>query len=98
TVPHLQSYPLSFFFFFLLIRRPPRSTLFPYTTLFRSKNVLCLFAPFHQKNRYDLSCFFLDIYLPNLYCLLNYRKQCPVGFQDVKANSIRREVYCLLAK
>src|SRR6266699_5626750 len=34
-------YPLSHslyssFFFFLVIRRPPRSTLFPYTTLFRS--------------------------------------------------------------
>src|SRR5687768_17896856 len=30
-----------FFFFFLMIRRPPRSTLFPYTTLFRSPaNVL----------------------------------------------------------
>src|SRR5258707_13472496 len=27
---------LYFFFFFLMIRRPPRSTLFPYTTLFRS--------------------------------------------------------------
>src|SRR2546430_14726099 len=27
---------LSFLFFFLMIRRPPRSTLFPYTTLFRS--------------------------------------------------------------
>src|SRR2546429_2706011 len=27
----------SFFFFFLMIRRPPRSTLFPYTTLFRSR-------------------------------------------------------------
>src|SRR5207253_9296052 len=27
---------LIYFFFFLLIRRPPRSTLFPYTTLFRS--------------------------------------------------------------
>src|SRR2546422_10157920 len=35
------SFPLDrtlilFFFFFLMIRRPPRSTLFPYTTLFRS--------------------------------------------------------------
>src|SRR2546430_5962993 len=29
-------YFLFFFFFFLMIRRPPRSTLFPYTTLFRS--------------------------------------------------------------
>src|SRR2546430_9682069 len=28
--------PLSISFFFLMIRRPPRSTLFPYTTLFRS--------------------------------------------------------------
>src|SRR3989304_194234 len=33
-----QRIPLSclFVFFFLMIRRPPRSTLFPYTTLFRS--------------------------------------------------------------
>src|SRR6266487_6427275 len=30
------SYDVLFFFFFLMIRRPPRSTLFPYTTLFRS--------------------------------------------------------------
>src|SRR5690242_21459075 len=31
--------PVSLFFFFLLVRRPPRSTLFPYTTLFRSPSV-----------------------------------------------------------
>src|SRR5256885_9467311 len=31
------SVSLYFFFFFLMIRRPPRSTLFPYTTLFRSQ-------------------------------------------------------------
>src|SRR5229473_6000012 len=30
-----------FFFFFLMIRRPPRSTLFPYTTLFRSPRACC---------------------------------------------------------
>src|SRR6266487_6582718 len=41
----------SFIFFFLMIRRPPRSTLFPYTTLFRSPcsgwrgNVFCWFCP-----------------------------------------------------
>src|SRR5258708_23766737 len=29
--------PLTFFFFFLMIGRPPSSTLFPYTTLFRSR-------------------------------------------------------------
>src|SRR2546426_12650105 len=32
-----------FFFFFLMIRRPPRSTLFPYTTLFRSWGASFLF-------------------------------------------------------
>src|SRR2546429_1939651 len=36
TVMHCTT-PFSFFFFFLMIRRPPRSTLFPYTTLFRSE-------------------------------------------------------------
>src|SRR5437868_15359601 len=39
---HINFSPASFFFifFFLLIRRPPRSTLFPYTTLFRSLHLL----------------------------------------------------------
>src|SRR4029434_11321007 len=35
------------FFFFLMIRRPPRSTLFPYTTLFRSPCPL-LSSPLHS--------------------------------------------------
>src|SRR2546426_12105345 len=36
--PGLRSLsPVTLFFFFLMIRRPPRSTLFPYTTLFRSR-------------------------------------------------------------
>src|SRR2546430_8511868 len=34
---YLLCVQLSCFFFFLMIRRPPRSTLFPYTTLFRSR-------------------------------------------------------------
>src|SRR3989454_9318509 len=33
---------MEYIFFFLMIRRPPRSTLFPYTTLFRSGVVLAL--------------------------------------------------------
>src|SRR5256885_8209173 len=36
---YLSSQPCPFFFFFLMIRRPPRSTLFPYTTLFRSTSL-----------------------------------------------------------
>src|SRR6266568_7581815 len=35
------------FFFFLMIRRPPRSTLFPYTTLFRSASE----SPFRDRDR-----------------------------------------------
>src|SRR5256885_12337487 len=34
---YLHVYTFVVFFFFLMIRRPPRSTLFPYTTLFRSR-------------------------------------------------------------
>src|SRR3712207_7915708 len=33
---------MCFSFFFLMIRRPPRSTLFPYTTLFRSDRLMAL--------------------------------------------------------
>src|SRR6266446_10014704 len=35
----LPSHFFVFFFLFLMIRRPPRSTLFPYTTLFRPRRV-----------------------------------------------------------
>src|SRR2546427_1386863 len=36
TLHTIAHYFILTFFFFLMIRRPPRSTLFPYTTLFRS--------------------------------------------------------------
>src|SRR5216684_8310807 len=39
---------LFFSFFFLMIRRPPRSTLFPYTTLFRSGQPHYLAGRFHR--------------------------------------------------
>src|SRR5438477_7877288 len=38
-----------FFFFFLMIRRPPRSTLFPYTTLFRSARTWQYKNRFHHQ-------------------------------------------------
>src|SRR2546429_4639768 len=41
---------LYFFFFFLMIRRPPRSTLFPYTTLFRSVSALGIVCLIHGIN------------------------------------------------
>src|SRR5256885_3779842 len=39
---------LIYFFFFLMIRRPPRSTLFPYTTLFRSRGRMIIPANIHH--------------------------------------------------
>src|SRR6266850_6912245 len=36
AIKHSRTTLQIYFFFFLMIRRPPRSTLFPYTTLFRS--------------------------------------------------------------
>src|SRR3712207_7116935 len=50
-------------FFFLMIRRPPRSTLFPYTTLFRSENP-------------ELSFILLDIFLCPFYFIATNHKPC----------------------
>src|SRR5207253_10670715 len=41
-------------FFCLLFRRPPRSTLFPYTTLFRSSEVEVLLEPIHDGPQVEL--------------------------------------------
>src|SRR5947208_13956847 len=46
----IMCYSVFFFFFFLMIRRPPRSTLFPYTTLFRSRFDLVLDLQRHLKS------------------------------------------------
>src|SRR4051794_41852851 len=55
--PSLLGYRSLFhsFFFFLMIRRPPRSTLFPYTTLFRSLENLGQVHLRHQGRRADLT-------------------------------------------
>src|SRR5438445_13012388 len=45
-------------FFFLMIRRPPRSTLFPYTTLSRSTKL-----PFFMKSRFAFSLTLLAVAL-----------------------------------
>ena len=58
SFPTRRASDLDFFlFFFLMIRRPPRSTLFPYTTLFRSLDFLIgqplphVHFTFRQRNR-----------------------------------------------
>src|SRR2546430_17698655 len=50
-----------FFFFFLMIRRPPRSTLFPYTTLFRSH-------PMKKKATSQSAFFNLRILIGAFFC------------------------------
>ena len=55
----------SFFFFFLMIRRPPRSTLFPYTTLFRSHPQKI--EMFFVQDQYFVSCPLLSLYPLSLY-------------------------------
>src|SRR5260370_32762968 len=46
----------SLFFFFLMIRRPPRSTLFPYTTLFRSTSFAVTRSACRQEQRPRPTC------------------------------------------
>src|SRR2546429_7685048 len=48
-----STFTVYFIFFFLMIRRPPRSTLFPYTTLFRSEDELGdKIAPFDERHQF----------------------------------------------
>src|SRR2546429_1664379 len=57
-----------FFFFFLMIRRPPRSTLFPYTTLFRSENDVCAWRNAGSAKQ-GFKIFFADNVSPDLKIL-----------------------------
>src|SRR5258707_113213 len=52
-----SSFSISFFFFFLMIRRPPRSTLFPYTTLFRSLGRPAAGFRIHSARRFENRAF-----------------------------------------
>src|SRR2546422_11586230 len=64
TSLYLSRYAL--LFFFLMIRRPPRSTLFPYTTLFRSRYTPATFNRMSKKGgRKEGPCTFEMIELAN---------------------------------
>src|SRR5256885_7607564 len=80
-----------FFFFFLMIRRPPRSTLFPYTTLFRSG------APY-ARCRQRLKCIWVD-------CSTSCVKRGPWLCRDRKSTRLNSShlvisyaVFCLKKK
>src|SRR5688572_32767425 len=51
---------LYYFFFFLMIRRPPRSTLFPYTTLFRSVTTVVTVSVVSQFKGAEVSSITID--------------------------------------
>src|SRR5690349_23901382 len=80
-------------FFFLMIRRPPRSTLFPYTTLFRS---LVLRAP--KRNRSNgRNTFALTIYFS--FFVLSISTWATTGLRSEEHTSeleSRRDLVCRL--
>src|SRR5438874_12265624 len=83
------------FFFFLMIRRPPRSTLFPYTTLFRSGRKVKLAAldqPYRDAPR--------DTYFEIVGVVGNYK--ISIDWKSTRLNSSHVEisyaVFCLKKK
>src|SRR3712207_7599904 len=84
-------------FFFLMIRRPPRSTLFPYTTLFRSWGMTRERTPSGAGK-----LVLLDTYTTELEALVNGRGWAPVDRKSTRLNSshanISYAVFCLKKK
>src|SRR5947207_14667486 len=78
---------LLFHFFFLMIRRPPRSTLFPYTTLFRAGNI-------GRRRRRTCGFFLLLIRGPGFLCRLD-RKSTRLNSSHTV---ISYAVFCLKKK
>src|SRR5437868_13662953 len=94
---YLQSYFFFFFFFrffffsfffFLMIRRPPRSTLFPYTTLFRSERAPCGLDSIHMSSRRKPGPIRRGLWVPD-------RKSTRLNSSHV---SISYAVFCLKKK
>src|SRR5438270_7628844 len=89
----VPSFPSSFFF--LMIRRPPRSTLFPYTTLFRSRRVRrSFFAECHQPSPHSRN--------RDLIALLQQSQSRSLDRKSTRLNSshsqISYAVFCLKKK
>src|SRR5699024_12300975 len=88
----------SLLFFFLMLRRPPRSTLFPYTTLFRSYSCDCIF---------DMYCSGIYKRIPEIWTFSYFygADSCDRGVPDRKSTrlnsshvSISYAVFCLKKK
>src|SRR3712207_9482629 len=97
------------FFFFLMIRRPPRSTLFPYTTLFRSagfdylidnRNTITLSGNFNKGNFDSRDAQHVDSLLipnPSYNNVLQNRDRKSTRLNSSHAN-ISYAVFCLKKK
>src|SRR3712207_8345717 len=79
-----------------MIRRPPRSTLFPYTTLFRSKN-MAFFSRTENAEIYDLGFRYIDVRLTG-----DYQNTTVIDRKSTRLNSshanISYAVFCLKKK
>src|SRR2546422_6958409 len=86
------------YFFFLMIRRPPRSTLFPYTTLFRSCS--CRSRLISSPGREGRWCG--PVRYDALRCPANSRPRCGRDRKSTRLNSshgyISYDVFCLKKK
>src|SRR3712207_7006744 len=83
------------YFFFLMIRRPPRSTLFPYTTLFRSKVKLqpdTVIAIFSQKDETVDEPTGKDLYRDGIYAKLVRVLQMPGRGENVRSEEHTSEL------
>src|SRR5436305_14530426 len=84
------------FFFFLVIRRPPRSTLFPYTTLFRSEELGEVIMGL------DIARVLLDRLPKRMLCLFERRSSRTRDRKSTRLNSshvrISYAVFCLKKK
>src|SRR2546423_10830127 len=93
---------ISLSFFFLMIRRPPRSTLFPYTTLFRSQNVG--YSNFSQPQSHLSFCVLLQYLVERRRVVTQILKQNAKREIDRKSGSagmprpISYAVFCLKKK
>src|SRR5204863_10102208 len=67
TSSFLSSFLFFFYFFFLMIWRPPRSTLFPYTTLFRSFHAAASCHTKQGRQQYRYKSKHLSVKVPNLF-------------------------------
>src|ERR1019366_10686928 len=93
-------FSLFVFFFFLMIRRPPRSTLFPYTTLFRSQRLHRHGQHHHRQLRAELAqrseehTSELQL-LTNLVCRLLLEKKKKKQQLTSSTRSLHARVACL---